>query len=377
MQSLKDYLCNGLLFYYKGNRCRRFNEGGKKMITDAEAKQEGSSKRNILTIVLLVISTWAALKIGQAVPLLGNSIAAILIGAIIRHTPLYDLLEKKITGFVSSYFLKTGIVLLGFTLSLRILSEVGPGVLVLLGVGVIVSIGLSVILGKLFKVESILALLIGIGTSICGGSAIVATAPLMEADEKDIAVSVTTMLIYSMMALILLPTIGTLLNHTDQMYGMFAGAAVNDTASVVATAFDWSDAAGGFATITKLTRTLYIVPVTLGVIALKFKKEAASSTASGEKFKISFKQIIGLIPMFVVLFVGAVIFATIFTIPADILSSISSISKIFMTIALVTIGLGVHVKEIKDAGLRPVLIGGLCWAAVVINSAIFISFLYS
>ena len=125
-----------------------------------------------------------------------------------------------------------------FTLSLRILSEVGPGVLVLLGVGVIVSIGLSVILGKLFKVESNLALLIGIGTSIYGGSAIVATAPTMEADEKDIAVSVTAMLIYSMMALILLPTIGTLLNHTDQLYGVLAGAAVNDTASVVATAFE-------------------------------------------------------------------------------------------------------------------------------------------
>ena len=144
-----------------------------KEIKDDEAKQEGSTKKNILTIVLLVISTWAALKIGQAAPLLGNSIAAILIGATIRHTPLYDLLEKKITGFISSYFFKTGIVLLGFTLSLRILSEVGPGVLVLLGVGVIVSIGLSVILGKLFKVESNLALLIGIETSICGGSAIV------------------------------------------------------------------------------------------------------------------------------------------------------------------------------------------------------------
>lgn len=118
--------------------------------------------------------------------------------------------------------------------------------MVLLGVGVIVSIGLSLILGKLFKLESNLALLIGIGTSICGGSAIVATAPIMEADEKDIAVSVTTMLIYSMMALILLPTIGTLLNHTDQLYGVLAGAAVNDTASVVATAFDLNRVASFF-----------------------------------------------------------------------------------------------------------------------------------
>lgn len=332
--------------------------------------------KKLLTIVVLALSTWAALRIGAAVPLLGNSISAILIGAIIRHTPLFDILDKKITGFVSAYLLKTGIVLLGFTLSLRILSEVGFGVLLLLGVGVLVSIGIALILNKFLKVDDKLALLIGIGTSICGGSAIVATAPLMKAKEKDIAVSVTTMLIYSMMALFLLPTIGTLLGHTDQMYGIFAGAAVNDTASVVATAFDWSDAAGGFATITKLTRTLYIVPVTLGVIVAKFKKESADSKASGEKLEISFKQVMSLIPIFVVLFVAAVVIATVVAIPADILGTISSISKLLMTLALVTIGLGVHIKDIMSAGMKPVLIGAVCWAGVVASSATFIHFIY-
>lgn len=332
--------------------------------------------KKLLTIVVLALSTWAALRIGAAVPLLGNSISAILIGAIIRHTPLFDLLDKKITGFVSAYLLKTGIVLLGFTLSLRILSEVGFGVLLLLGVGVIVSIGISLILKKVLKVDDKLALLIGIGTSICGGSAIVATAPIMEAEEKDIAVSVTTMLIYSMMALFLLPTVGTLLGHTDQMYGIFAGAAVNDTASVVATAFDWSDAAGGFATITKLTRTLYIVPVTLGVIVAKFKKETANSKASGEKLEISFKQVMSLIPVFVILFVAAVVLATVVAIPTEILSTISSTSKLLMTLALVTIGLGVHIKDIMSAGIKPVLIGAVCWVGVVASSATFIHFIY-
>lgn len=346
------------------------------MITNTDSGKGKNTTNSLLTIAILVLSTWAALRIGQAVPLLGNSIAAILIGAIIRHTPLYDQLEKKITRFVSSYFLKTGIVLLGFTLSLRIISEVGPGVLILLTSGVVISIVFSVIVGKVFNVNSDLAMLIGIGTSICGGSAIMATAPLTDAEEKDIAVSITTMLIYSLMALILLPTLGVLLGYTDQMYGVFAGSAVNDTASVVATAFDWSDSAGGFATVTKLTRTLYIVPVTLGVIVKKFKKETAKSS-SGKKMTISFKQIIRLIPMFVVLFVGAVLLATVFNIPGNILGGINSTSKIFMTLALVTIGLGVHVREIKEAGMKPVLIGGICWAAVVANSAFFINFLYN
>lgn len=332
--------------------------------------------KKLLTIVVLALSTWAALQIGAAVPLLGNSISAILIGAIIRHTPLFDMLDKKITGFVSAYLLKTGIVLLGFTLSLRIIGEVGFPVLLLLGVGVLVSIGIALILNKFLKVDDDLALLIGIGTSICGGSAIVATAPIMEAEEKDIAVSITTMLIYSMMALFLLPTIGAMLGHTDQMYGIFAGAAVNDTASVVATAFDWSDVAGGFATITKLTRTLYIVPVTLGVIVAKFKKETANSEASGEKLEISFKQVISLIPIFVMLFVAAVVVATVITIPTNLMGTINATSKLLMTLALVSIGLGVHIKDITSAGIKPVLMGAVCWAGVVISSAAFIQFFY-
>lgn len=91
------------------------------------------------------------------------------------------------------------------------------------------------------------------------------TAPIVEAEEKDIAVSITTMLIYSMLALILLPIIGHLFNHTDQMYGVFAGAAVNDTASA-GDSYSWSNQAGGFATITKLTRTLFLIPVTRSYI---------------------------------------------------------------------------------------------------------------
>lgn len=332
--------------------------------------------KKLLTIAVLALSTWGALQIGDALPLLGNSISAILIGAIIRHTPLYEMLDKTITKFVSSYLLKAGIVLLGFTLSLRIVGDVGATVLIILAAVVFVSLTVSFIANKFLGISSTTATLIGIGTSICGGSAIVATAPIMEADEKDIAVSITTMLIYSMMALFLLPLVGTLLGFSDQMYGILAGSAVNDTASVVATSFEWSDTAGAIATITKLTRTLFLVPVTLGVIFMKFRNEATVNKSAGVTQKIDFKQIIRLIPLFVVFFVLAVITATVVAIPANILGVISSVSKLLMTLALVTIGLGVHIKEIAQAGIKPVILGGLCWTGVVGISVVLINVFY-
>ena len=333
--------------------------------------------KKIITLAVLAASTWLALQIGTAIPLLGSSISAILIGAIIRHTPLFDILDKKITKFVSSYLLKTGIVLLGFTLSLRIVSEVGVEVLVILAAVIASSILTSILANKFLKVPSKLSLLIGLGTSICGGSAIVAAAPIIDAEDEDIAVSVTTMFIYSMLALFILPSIGALLQFTDQYYGILAGAAVNDTASVVATSFAWSDYAGGIATVVKLTRTLFIVPVTLGLIYFKFAQERkASAKEASTKTPISWNEIKRITPLFVVFFVLAVLFATFVPIDAATTKIISKISKLLMTISLVSIGFGVHIKQIKKAGLRPVLLGAACWATVVSISVILIQVFY-
>lgn len=334
-------------------------------------------KNKFLTIIILAAATWLALFIGGRVPLLGTSISAILIGTVIRHTPLFDLLDKVVTKFVSSYLLKTGIVLLGFTLSLRILNEVGVSVLAIIIAVITVSILTSFWVNKGLKVDGKLALLIGIGTSICGGSAIVAAAPIIDVEDEDIAVSVTTMFIFSMLALLVLPTVGVMFNFTDQLYGILAGVAVNDTASVVATAFNWSDAAGSIATVVKLVRTLFIVPVTIGLIYYKYLQNAKMAQANGaSKMIIDWHQIKSTIPMFVVFFVGAVMVASLVPLPGALTSMISKISKLFMTIALISIGLGVHVKQIKKAGIKPVLLGAACWLTVVSVSVLLIGLLY-
>lgn len=334
-------------------------------------------KKTFLTAIIIASATWLALTIGGSIPLLGTSISAILIGAMIRHTPLYDMLDKTIIKYISSYFLKTGIVLLGFTLSLRILNEVGASVLIIIVGVILTSLVTSMLVNKGLKVNKKLSLLIGIGTSICGGSAIVAAAPIIEADDEDIAVAVTTMFIYSMLALLIMPIFGTLFNFTDSQYGILAGVAVNDTASVVAAAFDWSDAAGNIATVVKLVRTLFIVPVTLGLIYFKYSETRKRSMASvNGKVAIDWKQIKSTIPVFVVLFVLAVFFASVIPIPTAITSVLSQTSKLFMTIALISIGLGVHFNQIKKAGIKPIILGATSWFAVLGVSIALISIFY-
>lgn len=331
-------------------------------------------KNKIFTILILALGTQLALFIGGQIPLLGSSISAILLGAMIRHTPLFELLDKAVTKFVSSYLLKTGIVLLGFTLSLRVVKDVGSNVLVIILAVISVSILTSFVANRLLKVDHKLALLIGIGTAICGGSAIAATAPILEAEDEDIAVSITTMFIFSMLALLILPSVGILFNFSHQSYGILAGVAVNDTASVVATAFDWHLEAGNIATIVKLVRTLFIVPMTIGLIYFRFSQNTKANQ-TGE-VKIDWKQIKKVFPMFVVFFVVAVMIASIFTLPVPLTSTLSKISKLCMTVALITIGLGVHYKQIQKAGIKPVILGAACWTVVVMVSLVLIQVMY-
>lgn len=329
-----------------------------------------------LTVLFVVLASWLALKLGSVLPLLGSSILAIIIGVIVRQTPLYKRLDQKVIKFVSKYFLKAGIVLLGFTMSMRVIGEVGLSVIVVLAAVIIASILTAFLFNKTLKLDNKMALLIGIGTSICGGSAIATVAPIIEAEDDEVAVSVTTVFIYSMVALIVLPVIGRALSYSDQLYGVLAGAAVNDTASVVAAAFDWSSEAGSVATVVKLVRTLFLVLVSIGVIYYRLRQEKLSNNNSGQSAKINWRDVLSVVPVFVVLFVVAVVIASVFNLPAGLTSVLNRISKFLMTGALLVIGLGVDIQEIKEAGFKPVLLGGLCWLAVLLVTILMIRVFY-
>lgn len=327
-------------------------------------------KSHLISLSIFAIFALLAIKLGQLLPLLGSSIIAILLGIGIRYSPLRHHVNKLIQGLVSKYILKSGIVLLGFSLSFAIVSSVGARVLLILTLGIFVSIGLGLILRKYLGLSFNTGLLLGIGSSICGGAAIVATAPVLEAENEEVAVSITTMLIYSMLAIIIFPLVGKGLAYNDELYGILAGAAVNDTASVIATAFSFSDLAGKYATIVKLVRILYLIPLALVVILIKLKIN------SQDKKQNILCQIKKVVPIFVIFFILAVIIANSFTISPEISSFISKISKIFMTVGLLSIGMSIDLLQIKKAGLRPVLLGGICWLGVSLSAICCLYLLY-
>ena len=336
-------------------------------------------KSKLITLIIIGLATWLATFIGGSVfPLLGTAISAILIGMIIRHTPfIYNLLDKATNKFITSYVLKGGIVLLGFTMSIQILNKVGIILIVVMAAVILGSITTSILVNKGVKANSKLSLLIGIGTSICGGSAIVASAPIMDAEDEDVAVAITTMFVFSMTALVVLPIVGNMFGFSDQFYGIVAGLAVNDTPSVLATSFSWSDEAGEIATLVKVAKTLFIIPITLGLVYLKLYQQRKNSLNNhSQKVGITWSQTKSIIPMFVVYFTLAFIVASVVSIPADITSLIKDASKLMFTFALVAIGLGVHVKQIKKAGIKPILIGAACSLVVITISVVSVMVLY-
>ena len=158
-------------------------------------------------------------------------------------------------------------------MSIQVLNKVGIILIVVMAAVILGSITTSILVNKGVKANSKLSLLIGLGTSICGGSAIVASAPIMEAEDEDVAVAITTMFVFSMTALVVLPIIGNMFGFSDQFYGIVAGLAVNDTPSVLATSFSWSDEAGEIATLVKVAKTLFIIPITLGLVFIKFYQQ--------------------------------------------------------------------------------------------------------
>ena len=223
------------------------------------------------------------------------------------------------------------------------------------------------IIGKLLKLNWKLSNLISAGTGICGGSAIAAIAPVIEADDNDIAYAISATFLFDMAMILLFPVMGRALGLSDMAYGLWAGTAVNDTSSVVAAGFAFSEAAGDFATMYKLTRTLSIVPVVLiySVVSAKIKQSEAgekqSSVYSRKKVKIS-----SIFPWFILGFVALTMVNSTGVIPNEFGLLAKDISKFLMVAALAAIGLNTDVTEMKKSGIAPMVHGFIISALVVI-----------
>ena len=300
--------------------------------------------------------------------LIGSAVIAMFIGMVLNHflkgktvfAPGLKLTSKKI--------LKLAIILLGLSLNITTILHVGKLSLIVMVFTLLTCFGGGHFIGKALGLNWKLSNLISAGTGICGGSAIAAIAPTIEADDNDVAYAMSATFLFDMAMIVLFPIMGRALGMTDQAFGIWAGTAVNDTSSVVATGYAFSEGAGDFATMVKLTRTLAIIPtvVTFALIQLRIKKkEALASSQNGSELKANFK-ITKIFPWFILGFLAMSIVASLFSIPAAIVTGTKSVSKFLMVCALAAIGLNTSFSSMKKAGIRPMIHGFIISALVVI-----------
>jgi uncharacterized integral membrane protein (TIGR00698 family) len=224
-------------------------------------------------------------------------------------------------------------------------------------------------IGKALGLNWKLSNLISAGTGICGGSAIAAIAPTIDAKDNDVAYAMSATFLFDMAMILLFPIMGHAIGMTDEAFGIWAGTAVNDTSSVVATGYAFSEGAGDYATMVKLTRTLAIIPtvVVFALVQLRIKrKEAALQAAeTGEKAKASF-SLIKIFPWFILGFLAMSVVASVFTLPDVAVDTTKDVSKFLMVCALAAIGLNTSFSDMKKSGIRPMLHGFIISALVVV-----------
>lgn len=303
--------------------------------------------------------------------LISAGVFALLIGMMLN--PFTKKIAWLKDGFVftSKTLLKTAIVLMGFSLSFSQIIKVGGFSLIVMTVTLITAFAGGFLLGKLLKMDWKLSGLISAGTGICGGSAIAAISPVIKAKDSDIAYAISATFIFDIIMVVLFPIMGKALNMSDMGFGLWAGTAVNDTSSVVAAGYAFSDLAGNYSIIVKLTRTLSIVPVVLIFSLVNTRIEKKQLIASGQDSDniVRQKANIGKIfPYFILFFLLAIGIKSTGFIPENVTTTFAEISKFFMVMALGAIGLKTDIREFKSNGFKPMLHGFLISLLVVVMS---------
>ena len=300
--------------------------------------------------------------------LIGAAVIAMFIGMVLNYFLRNTRIFAKGLKFTSKKILKLAIILLGLSLNITTILNVGKMSLLVMVFTLLTCFGGGYFIGKALGLNWKLSNLISAGTGICGGSAIAAIAPTIEADDNDVAYAMSATFLFDMAMIVLFPIMGMALGMSDQAFGIWAGTAVNDTSSVVATGYAFSEAAGDFATMVKLTRTLAIIPtvVTFAFIHLRLKKkEALASAEGGGEAKANFK-ITKIFPWFILGFLAMSIVASVFTIPTAVVTGTKNTSKFLMVCALSAIGLNTSFSSMKKAGIRPMIHGFIISALVVV-----------
>ncbi len=321
-------------------------------------------KKNIKGILLCLIISIPCWFLGKKFEVIGGPVFAILAGMIITlFIKEKGELQAGIT-FTSKKILQYAVILLGFGLNLSTIAKVGSQSLPIILSTITTSLVIAFILCKIMHIPSKISTLVGVGSSICGGSAIAATAPVIGAEDEEVAQAISVIFLFNVIAALIFPTMGKMLGLTDSGFALFAGTAVNDTSSVTAAASAWEGMTGAknvldSATIVKLTRTLAIIPITLVLAFIRTRKEKSSGSS------VSLKKIF---PFFILWFVAASIITTVattlFKVDANVFSIFKTLSKFFIVMAMSAIGLNTNIVKLVKTGGKPIFMGFCCWIGI-------------
>jgi len=319
-------------------------------------------KENAAGVMLCLVIAVVAWMFGEWLPVVGGPVFAILIGMLAAMLIKNRESLRAGISFTSKKVLQLAVILLGFGMNLSVIVSTGLQSLPIILSTIATSLLVAFVLYKVMKIPTNTAVLIGVGSSICGGSAVAATAPVIGADDEEIAQAISVIFLFNIAAALIFPTLGGLLHLSDYGFGLFAGTAINDTSSVTAAATIWDAIHGSnaleTATIVKMTRTLAIIPITLAIAFYRAKKE--SGTASNFQLKKVF-------PMFILFFVLASVVTTVSVslgVPATVFAPLKLISKFFIVMAMAAIGLNTNLVNLIRKGGKPILVGFCCWVCI-------------
>lgn len=321
----------------------------------------------IVGALVVIVIACVATVFGRFVPVLGGPVCGIVLG-LLAGVVVPRLRSSRLnTGydFCAKQVLQASVVVLGTGLSLRQVAQVGSSSLPVMLASLSVALGGAALIGRWLRVGRDVRTLIGVGTGICGASAIAASTAVMRPKKADAAYALGTIFVFNVIGVLTFPAIGHLLGMTGESFGLWAGTAINDTSSVVAAAYGFGDGAGDHAIVVKLTRSLMIIPITIVLAYLTARRAAASSPGGLSTVRIPLRQVV---PWFLVGFVVAAAVNSIGVIPTVWHPGLSRIGTFGITLALTAIGLSMRPAQLRRTGLRPLLLGAILSVLVASTS---------
>ncbi len=304
-------------------------------------------------LIAVTLLAWASISL-HSLPQFASISAlmiAIVLGMLVRNTIGVPAACTPGIRFSLRRILRFAIMLLGFQLSARQIMEVGGTGLAIVAVTLVSAFAFTTWLGKRLGVDRKLSELIAAGTSICGASAIVATNAVTEGTDEDVAYAIAVVTLFGSLSMVLYPVAAALLAIPPHAYGLWAGASIHETAQVLAAAFQDGPVSGQFGAVSKLSRVMLLAPV---VLALGWAARRRDCETTGKKRSVP-------VPLFLIGFIAVIAINSTGIVPAAATKVIVQIDQFLLALSLGAMGLETSFRKVREAGLRPMLLGSGAW----------------